>query len=82
MTPYECNKTHGIQGVNDGADFLLERDEVDHIIKIKTSDAIERSKKFASEFGMLVGISSGANLLAAEEYVRKFRPNHAVVTPF
>lgn len=80
MTPYECNKTHGIQGVNDGADFLLERDEVDHIIKIKTSDAIERSKKFASEFGMLVGISSGANLLAAEEYMRKFQPNHAVVT--
>ena len=37
-------------------------------------------QRFAKEFGLLVGISSGANLCAAEEYVKKYNPQGAVVT--
>ena len=47
---------------------------------IKTNDAIERSKRFAKETGVLVGISSGANILAAERYVEGRVLSGVVVT--
>ncbi len=78
--PYEDASSHGIQGINDGADFLLERSLMDDIIQVRTDDAIERMEKFAKEYGLLVGISSGANLLAAEEYVRCYDPVGIVIT--
>ena len=61
-----AEEKHGIQGINDGADFLVDRGRMDDIIVIKTQDAIDRAKRFARETGILVGISSGANLLASE----------------
>ena len=67
--PAEDNASHGIQGINDGADFLLDRSLMDETISIKTEDAIARMKRFWRESGILVGISSGANILAAEKYV-------------
>ena len=80
MTPFEDAQTHGIQGINDGNDFLLERSLIDEEIKVKTSDAINRAKRLACESGLLVGISSGANIIAAERYVQMFSPDNAVVT--
>ena len=78
--PAEDNASHGIQGINDGADFLLDRSLMDEIISIKTEDAINRMKKFWLETGILVGISSGANILAAEKYVKEHDPKGIVVT--
>jgi len=78
--PAEDNATHGIQGINDGADFLLDRTLMDEIISIKTEDAIARMKQFWKENGILVGISSGANILAAEKYVEKHDPKGIVIT--
>lgn len=78
--PAEDNSTHGIQGINDGADFLLDRNLMDDIISIRTEDAIERMKRFWKESGILVGISSGANILAAEKYVEKYDPKGIVIT--
>lgn len=60
---------HGIQGIGDGKDFLADPEQMDSLIVVKTEDAIERAKKFAASTGLLVGISSGANLLAAERWV-------------
>ena len=60
---------HGIQGIGDGRDFLAHPDDMDGVVVIKTQEAIDRSKRFAKETGLLVGISSGANILAAERYV-------------
>ena len=80
MVPAETGQNHGIQGVGDGDDFLLERSLIDKEIKIKTKDAINRAKSLACESGLLVGISSGANILAAERYVQMFSPDNAVVT--
>ena len=37
-------------------------------------------KKFWKETGILVGISSGANILAAEKYVEMHDPEGIVVT--
>ena len=78
--PAEGPLNHGIQGINDGADFLLDRDLVDNIISVETSEAIQRMKKFAREAGLLIGISSGANIIAAEAYVETFNPEGIVIT--
>jgi cysteine synthase A len=78
--PAEAASDHGIQGINDGADFLLDRRLMDNAIRVETCEAISRMKKFAQESGLLVGISSGANIAAAEAYVETFNPSGVVVT--
>jgi len=78
--PDENAKEHGIQGINDGADFLLDRNLMDNTIRVKTQVAIERMKQFAHESGLLVGISSGANIVAAEAYIDAFKPEGIVIT--
>jgi cysteine synthase A len=78
--PEESNATHGIQGINDGEDFLLDKSILDETIYIKTKDAITRAKRLAKENGLLVGISAGANVLAAEQWVAENNPEHPVVT--
>ena len=80
MQPAESAKEHGIQGVNDGEDFLVNKSKIDGIIKIKTEEAKERAKKLARESGLFVGISSGANVLAAERWIEKNEPDGIVVT--
>ena len=71
---------HGIQGIADGKDFLFNSEDADRIIPIKTEDAIARAKQFAQETGILVGISSGANILASERYVENRLMSGIVVT--
>jgi len=78
--PAEDNASHGIQGINDGADFLLNPEMMDEFIYVKTEDAIKRMKDFAKETGLLVGISSGANILSAERYIDMHDPEGIVVT--
>jgi cysteine synthase A len=80
VQPEESNATHGIQGINDGEDFLLDKSILDETIYIKTKDAIARAKRLAKENGLLVGISAGANVLAAERWVAENNPEHPVVT--
>ena len=79
-TPMESSELHGIQGINDGADFLLNRDLMDNVVRVETSEAIERMKRFARESGLLIGISSGANIVTAETYIQTFKPDGIVVT--
>lgn len=57
---------HGIQGIGDGRHFLASPELMDSEVHVSTQDAIDRAKRFARETGILVGISSGANLVAAE----------------
>lgn len=62
---------HGIQGIGDGSKFLVNLELVDDIIVISTQDATDRAKRLAKENGLFVGISSGANILAAEKFLEK-----------
>ena len=71
---------HGIQGIGDGSKFLVDLDKVDEILVISTSEAEERTKRLALENGLLVGISSGANILAAERWIEKNNPSGIVFT--
>jgi len=80
VAPAEDAKTHGIQGINDGADFLVDRSLIDEEIKISTRDATERAKRLARENGLFVGISAGANVLGAERWLEKNDINGAAVT--
>ena len=80
VQPEESNALHGIQGINDGEDILLNKSIVDETIFIKTKDAIARAKRLVRENGLLVGISSGANVLAAEQWVKNNNPKNPVVT--
>ena len=71
---------HGIQGIGDGSKFLVDLDKVDEIIPISTEEAKERSLRLAKENGLFVGISSGANVLASEQWIKENNPNGIVVT--
>ena len=71
---------HGIQGIGDGRDFLAKQSDMDEVIVVSTEESIERAKRFARETGLLVGISSGANLVAAERWMSCNNPAGVVVT--
>ena len=58
--------SHMIEGIGD--DFIpgiVEPDLIDDIVLIEDLDAINMSKRIAKEFGLGIGISSGANFLAS-----------------
>jgi cysteine synthase len=57
---------HKIQGI--GAGFvpsILRRDYIDEIVTVTNDDAINMARRLAREEGLLVGISSGAAVVAA-----------------
>ena len=70
---------HGIQGIGDGSKFLVDLDKVDEVLLVKTDDAIKRMKQLHQR-GLLVGISSGANVLASERWIEENDPDGIVVT--
>jgi len=78
--PEEDAATHGIQGINDGDDFLVDKSVIDEELLVSTEDAKARARRLAKENGLLVGISSGANVLAAERWIEKNNPTGVVVT--
>ena len=58
---------HGIQGI--GANFipdLLDKEVIDETVCVKSADAIVGATRAAKEYGTLIGISSGAALVASE----------------
>ena len=71
---------HGIQGIGDGSKFLVEMKEVSEVLRIKTEDAKSRARQLAKEHGIFVGISAGANILAAEKWIEDNNPTVIVVT--
>jgi cysteine synthase A len=72
---------HGIQGLADGfIPALVNLDEIDQVVRIPTQDAIDAAQQIGVEEGLLVGISSGANVLAARQVAVELGPGHNVVT--
>jgi len=72
---------HKIQGI--GAGFVpevLDRDLLDGVIKVNEEDAKRMAKRLVREEGLLVGISSGANVWASLQVAKKLGKGKIVVT--
>ena len=68
---------HGIQGIGDGSKFLVDLDFVDQVVTIPTEMAKKKARLLAQQ-GLFVGISAGANVLAAQEWLIRNKKDNAV----
>lgn len=74
---------HRIQGISD--EFIppvVNLASLDSVVAVHDGDAILMAQKLATQLGLAVGISSGANFLGALEVQRTLGPGAAVVTVF
>ena len=72
---------HGIAGL--GAGFVpkvLDRRLIDAVVAVTDVAADRTARRLAHEEGLLVGVSSGANVYAAIELAKTMRANQRVVT--
>jgi len=73
---------HQIQGIGDGfVPAVLDVSIVDEVIEVTDEDAIETTRQLGRDLGLLVGISSGANVWAARQLAKKTRGNIVTVLP-
>ena len=61
---------HGIQGIGDGSKFLVDLNRINNIRTVPTECAKKAAKHLALKYGLFVGISAGANVFAAFQYLR------------
>ncbi len=73
---------HQIQGIGDGfIPEILDVSMVDEVIEVTDEDAIETTRELGKDYGLMVGISSGANVWAARQLARKHKGNITTVLP-
>ena len=64
---------HQIQGIGDGfIPAILDTQLVDEVIEVTDDDAISTAKDLNCTYGLMVGISSGANVFAAKHLAEKY----------
>jgi len=73
---------HQIQGIGDGfIPDVLDVSMVDDVVEVTDDDAIETTRQLGRDYGLLVGISSGANVWAARELAKRIDGNITTVLP-
>ena len=61
---------HGIQGIGDGSKFLVNLNKINGIRTVHTECAKKVAKYLALKYGLFVGISAGANVMASFQWLR------------
>lgn len=72
---------HKIQGI--GAGFITDifiPEDMDEVIKIDYEDAEKETVEFVRDTGILVGLSTGANIAAAKKLAEKYGKDKKIVT--
>ncbi|MBN1396122.1 MAG: cysteine synthase A [Pirellulales bacterium] len=73
---------HQIQGIGDGfIPAVLDISLVDEVVEVTDEDAIETTRQLGRDLGLLVGVSSGANVWAARQIAARRPGNIATVLP-
>jgi len=73
---------HQIQGIGDGfIPAILDVSMIDEVVEVTDEDAIETTRELGRDLGLLVGISSGANVWAARQLAKKIKGSIATVLP-
>lgn len=72
---------HRIHGIGEGFIPEILTDNLsllDEVVLINSEDAIHRAEELIKDHGLLVGISSGANILGAERMAKKYKTKNVV----
>ncbi len=73
---------HQIQGIGDGfVPDVLDVAMVDDVVEISDDNAIQTTRQLGADLGLLVGISSGANVWAARKLAETIDGNITTVLP-
>ena len=76
---------HLIEGISDGfvpGIFVRHQQLVDTALTVDSEEAVEEMRRLAKQYGLFVGPSSGANLIAARKVRESFPELETVVTLF
>ena len=75
---------HGLEGLKHMATAsrpgIYDETLVDAVLEVSTEDAVQMTKRLAREQGLLVGPSSGANVVAARRLARSLSTDAVIVT--
>jgi len=74
---------HRIEGIGDGFIPKIISDNrhlIDEVVLIKSDDAVKMAEELAKKHGLLVGIASGANFIAAKKAAGKYKTVVTVLT--
>jgi len=74
-------KDHKIAGIGDGfVPEIVDKNMIDMVVTIKSDDAVAMARRMSRERGLMVGVSSGANILASIEVMKKIGQDKTTVT--
>jgi cysteine synthase A len=74
-------RDHKIAGIGDGfVPEIVNRSAIDQIVRVRSEDAVEMAKRLSSNLGLMVGVSSGANVFASIMVLDEIGRDKRVVT--
>ncbi|MCK4499830.1 pyridoxal-phosphate dependent enzyme, partial [Candidatus Babeliales bacterium] len=84
MSAYSSDnpKSYETEGIGIDSSDNLDISVVDEILTIEDKDSFAMTKKLANEYGLMVGLSSGAVMHVAMEYEKKLKPTDVAVVIF